>query len=133
MRAQRVRLAAAAACAVIGCAHELGCDLDGVTRSLGGPGLMDCGIASSSDTSAVDDCAVTQYEMRGTFRAIYENKNKTLQAVVHAAGDKWYALRATASGDGVERTECKGGSIVTEGTRAYVQCDKPGTFAPACH
>lgn len=132
MRADRVLLGAACALLLCSCSNDLGCDLDGVTRDLGGSGLMDCGIARS-DVSAVDACAVESFEMRATFRAVYEKKDGSLQGVVHAAGDKYYAIRASSDGGDVERAECKGASIVSQNGRTFVQCDKPGTYSKACH
>jgi hypothetical protein len=135
MRARRVLVVAGLLCPLLGCADQLGCDLDGVSRGLGGAGLIDCGIASkdTSDTSTVDRCAVTSFQTRATFRAIYEQKDKSLEGIVHAAGDKYYALRASPSGDAVERAQCKSASITTDGSRTFVACEKPGAYAKACN
>ena len=122
---------ASAAIVLSACANSLGCDLDGISRDLGGAGLMDCGIASD-DTSNVDACAVTAFRMRSTFRAIYEQPDGSLQAIVHAAGDSYYLLRASKSGDSVERADCQSASLASEGTRQFVQCEKPSAFREAC-
>jgi hypothetical protein len=132
LRADRVLLGAACALLLCSCSNDLGCDLDGVTRDLGGTGLMDCGIARS-DVSAVDACAVQSFRARATFRAVYEKKDGSLQGVIHAAGDKYYAIRTSTDGGDVESAECKGASIVTEDSRTFVECDKPGAFSKACH
>lgn len=116
-----------------GCANDLGCDLDGVSRDVGGPGLMDCGIAHPDDTDVVDRCAVTAFGRGETFRAIYEQSDDSVEAVVHGAGDHYYSLRSSSSGDHVERADCKGGSIVEDGSRRFVQCDRPSAFRKACN
>jgi hypothetical protein len=132
MRSDRVLLAAACALLLCSCADELGCDVDGVTRDLGGTGLMDCGIARS-DIDAVDKCAVGSFRRRDTFRALYEKKDGSLSGIVHAAGDEYYAVRASSDGDQVERAQCEGASIVSKDGRSFVQCDKPGPFTKACN
>jgi len=131
MPAYRVLLASASAAGMLGCANQHGCDIGGVSRDLGGTGLIDCGIAGS-DPSDVDACAVSAFMMRSTFRAIYEKKDGSLQGVIHAAGDTYYALRASAKGDAVQYAQCKSGSVVDQGTRTLVQCDKPGAYVAAC-
>jgi hypothetical protein len=131
MAGDRVLLAAACALCLCSCSTDLGCDLDGVTRDLGGTGLMDCGIARAQ-VSVVDDCAVKAFRARSTFRALYEKKDGSLQGVVHAAGDKYYAIRTATDGGDVESAECKGGSITTQNGRTFVQCDEPGMFTKAC-
>lgn len=117
---------------VAGCAGDLGCDLDGTTRKLGGSGLMDCGLAEKGNTTDVDRCAVTAEQSRTTFRAIYVRKDGSLEAVVHGAGDHYYLLRASSDGDEVKRADCEGASVVTDGTRQFVECDEPGEFRKAC-
>jgi hypothetical protein len=131
MRARALLGAAVLLAALSGCSHELGCDIDGVSRDLGGAGLMDCGIASS-DIDAMDKCAVANFRADKTFRALYEKKGGSLEGIVHAAGGKYYALRAAADGRDVERAQCKSASIVTMDGRTYVQCDKPAAFSKAC-
>ena len=115
-----------------GCAGDLGCDLDGTTRELGGAGLIDCGLAERGNTGVVDRCAVTAFMRRDTFRALYERKDGSLEAVLHAAGGRYYSLRASAAGDDVTRADCKGASVAAEGSRTFVQCDDPGEFRKAC-
>jgi hypothetical protein len=120
------------ALALGGCASELGCDLNDSTRDLGGAGLMDCGLAEYGDTDTVDTCAVREHGARGTFRAIYERKDGSLEAVVHAAGDRYYLFRADADGDHVKRAECESASVVTDGDREFVECDSHGEFRAVC-
>lgn len=132
MRADRVLFGAACALWLCSCTNHLGCDVDGVTRNLGGTGLMDCGIARSQ-VSAVDACAVQNFRARATFRALYEKKDGSLEGIIHAAGDKYFAIRTDVDGGDVESAECKSGSVVTDNGRTFVQCDKPGAFSAACH
>jgi hypothetical protein len=117
---------------VAGCANDLGCDLDGVSRDVGGTGLMDCGIAKPDKTDTVDRCAVTAFGRGQTFRAIYEQDDESVEAVVHGSGDHYYLLHSSAGGDHVERADCKSASIVDEGSRRFVQCEHPSAFRPAC-
>lgn len=128
-----VVVGATSLCAAIsGCASELGCDLHGVTRKLGGVGLMDCGLGEQDNTSVVDRCAVNAFTARLTFRALYERSDGSLEAIVHGAGGHYYALRAAADGDAVQQADCEGAEIVTDGSRKYVRCEGRGDFEPAC-
>lgn len=102
---------------------------------LGGPGVIDCGVASVDDTSEifdVDRCAVETYNARGTFRAIYEQEDGSLEAVVHAAGDTYHLLRVQVESTRIERADCGGAHVVQTDGRTYVQCDDPSRFAPVC-
>jgi hypothetical protein len=123
-------LAFAAVVVAQGCGSDDGaCDIESKSRKLGGTGLTDCGIASPGETSTVDRCAVTAFS---TFRALYELDNGDLEALVHAAGDTYHTLRQPPDETVVERVDCGGAEVVTEGTRRYVVCTDPGTPREIC-
>jgi hypothetical protein len=113
-----------------GCGSDDDCDIEAQSRSLGGAGLEDCGIARGGDSSVVDRCAVTAFEGNKTFRALYELDDGRLQALVHAAGGAYLLLRE--SDDGVERADCSGARSVRENGRNYIECQDPTEFAAAC-
>jgi hypothetical protein len=116
-----------------GCGDEEGgCDIESRSRKLGGTGLIDCGIAGPGDTSTVDDCAVSAFQSRSTFRALYELENGDLEAIVHAAGDSYHTLRQPPDETVVERIDCGDAEVVTRGTRRYVVCTDPGTPREIC-
>jgi len=115
-----------------GCGGENECEFEAITREVGGVGLMDCGIASRDDTSEVDDCAVSAYQANHTFRAIYEQADDGLEAIVHAAGDTYHLIRLSGDGRSITRADCEGGLFVQEDGRRYIACDEPGSFRAAC-
>ncbi len=142
MSATRLRRASAAALltlaviacasAAVSCAGEDECEFDAITRSVGGVGLMDCGLASLEDTSTVDDCAVSAYQANHTFRAIYEQEDGGLEALVHAAGDTYHLIRLSGEDESITRADCDGGIFTQEGGRRYIACDDPEPFRAAC-
>jgi hypothetical protein len=119
-----------------GCGGETECNIDSQSRALGGAGLIDCGIASADDPpdifARVDRCGVEAYQALGTFRALYENEDGTLEATVHAAGGTFHLLRAEADDAQVDRADCEGAHVVVEDGRTYVHCDQPGEFRRVC-
>jgi hypothetical protein len=125
---------AAIACVSSGsaCASEDECEFEAVTRAIGGVGLTDCGIASVNETDAVDDCAVSAYQADQTFRAIYEQDDDGLEAIIHAAGDSYHLVRLSGDGQSITRADCEGALFVQEDGRRYVACDEPGSFRAAC-
>jgi hypothetical protein len=120
----------ALAIATSGCGGDDDCDIEAQSRSLGGAGLEDCGIARNGDTSVVDRCAVTAFEGNKTFRALYELDDGRLQALVHAAGGAYLLLRE--SDDGVERADCSGARSVRDDGRNSIECEDPTEFAAVC-
>jgi hypothetical protein len=120
------------ASAASSCAGEDECEFDSVTRDVGGVGLIDCGIASIEDTSEVDECAVSAYQAGQTFRAIYEQEDDGLEAIVHAAGGTYHLVRLSGDDRRITRAECAGASFVQEAVRRTIACDEPGPFSAAC-
>lgn len=112
----------------VGCAEDE-CNIDEYTRDLGGIGVMDCGLAGD-DTSAVDECALTAYRGRKTFRALYENEDGDLEAIVHAAGGTYHLVRE--AGSMLEQADCKGGQEEVTDDRRRVGCDGQGAFETVC-
>ena len=105
------------------CGGDDDCDLEARSRALGGAGLMDCGFAAAGNTSTVDRCAVTAFQGRSTFRALYESEDGGVEALVHAAGDSYFLLRETDQG--IERIDCASARVATDGARSYVECVSP--------
>jgi hypothetical protein len=118
--------------AAASCGGEDECEFDAITRSVGGVGLMDCGIASIEDTSTVDDCAVSAYQANHTFRAIYEQDDGGLEALVHAAGGTYHLIRLSGEDDSITRADCDGATFTQESGRRYIVCDDPEPFRAAC-
>ena len=116
--------------ACVGCGGGDDCDIEAQSRTIGGAGLEDCGIAHGDQTTVVDRCAVTAFEGDKTFRALYELDDGKLQALVHAAGGAYLLLREADSG--VERADCTGAHSVRDSGRNYIECDNPTEFAPLC-
>lgn len=116
---------------IVSCAGGDECELDAVSRDVGGTGLIDCGIASPTDSSSVDRCALTAYRGNNTFRAIYEREDGGLEAFVHAAGGSYHLLRLAPDGN-IERADCDGAVVVQEGARSYVSCEEPSEFEVVC-
>lgn len=123
---------AAIASASAGCSGEDECEFEAITRDIGGVGLMDCRIAPLDDTSAVDSCAVSAYQAGHTFRAIYEQDDDGLEAIVHAAGDTYHLVRLSGDGKSITRADCEDASFVQEDGRRYIACVEPGPFRAAC-
>jgi hypothetical protein len=119
-----------------GCNGKTECNIDSQSRALGGAGLIDCGIASADDPSdifdRVDSCAVEAYQARGTFRALYENEDGTLEGTVHSAGGTFHLVRAPADDAHVDQADCDGAHVIVEDGRTYVHCDSPTAFARIC-
>jgi hypothetical protein len=115
-----------------GCGGDDECEFDAVTRDIGGVGLTDCGIADRDDPSEVDECAVSAYRGNQTFRAIYEQDDDGLEAIVHAAGDSYHLVRLSGEDGTITRADCAGGQFVSEDGREYIACDEPGPFSVAC-
>lgn len=140
MRIATRALAGAAAWAIVawlpstgsGCGGDDDCEFDNVLRDIGGVGLMDCGIASEDDTSDVDDCAVDAYRANQTFRALYEQDDGGLRAIVHAAGDSYHVVTLSGEDGSIARAECEGGVLVQENGRSYVDCADPEPFRDVC-
>jgi hypothetical protein len=113
------------------CGGSEDCEFDTVLRDVGGVGLIDCSIAEVDDTDEVDACAVSAYQARMTFRAIYEQEDGGLRAIVHAAGGTYHVV--TLSEDGrIARAECDGALVVQESGRRYIECNDPGEFRDVC-
>jgi hypothetical protein len=113
------------------CGGSDDCEFDSVLRDTGGVGLTDCKIARVDDTEEVDACAVSAYRARQTFRAIYEQEDGGLRAIVHAAGDSYHVVTLADDGS-IARAECGGGVLVQENGRSYIDCDEPGEFRDVC-
>jgi hypothetical protein len=120
------------AIAASSCAGEDECEFDAVTRDTGGVGLIDCGIAPFEDPSEVDECAVDAYQAGQTFRAIYEQEDRGLEAIVHAAGGTYHLVRLSGDGQRITRADCAGATFIQEDGRRTVACDRPGPFSAAC-
>jgi hypothetical protein len=120
----------------LGCGGQTECNIDSQSRALGGAGLIDCGIASADDPpdifDRVDSCAVEAYQARGTFRALYQNQDGTLEGTVHSAGGTFHLVRSQADDAQVDRADCEGAHVVVEDGRTYVHCDSPGEFERIC-
>jgi hypothetical protein len=115
------------------CGDETECNMDSASRMLGGPGVIDCGKASADDDPAiVDRCTVETYNARGTFRAIYEQEDGELSAIVHAAGDTYHLLRMLPDVARIDQADCEGAHVVQSDGRTYVQCDEPTRFRTLC-
>jgi hypothetical protein len=128
-----VALGAIAFISLIGasCGEDDDCDVEAQSRTLGGAGLQDCGIAHGDDQGVVDRCVVAAHQKNETYRALEELDDGRLQAFVHAAGGGYFLLR-DAEGGGVERADCEGARVVREGGRSYVACDRPSAFESLC-
>jgi hypothetical protein len=113
------------------CGGSDDCEFDSVLRDVGGVGLTDCGIAAVDDTGEVDACAVNAYRADQTFRAIYEQDDGGLRAVVHAAGGSYHVVTLAEDGS-IARAQCEGGVLVQESGRRYIECDEPGEFRNVC-
>jgi hypothetical protein len=127
----RLWLLALALPTLAACGGDDECEFNSVTRDVGGSGLVDCGIAHVDDTGSVDRCAVTAFTSNNTFRALYEQEDGDLLALVHAAGDTYHLLRLSEDGR-IEQADCSGGSVQQEGTRSFVRCDDPSNFELVC-
>ena len=123
-------LLALGALLVAGCKSEADCDIEAQSRKLGGAGLNDCGLAHGGETSVVDRCALQADQSGETYRALYEQPDGGIEALVHAAGGDYLLLRETKSG--VERAECNGAVVVQEPGRSFVQCKSPSDYEAVC-
>lgn len=133
VNAWRSTLVVACSWALVGCNDGTECNINSASRMLGGPGVIDCKVASAGESSQyVDTCAVETYNARGTFRALYERDDGTLDAIVHAAGDTYHILRMRAEANSVEQADCEGAHVVSVDGRTYVQCDDPTPFRVLC-
>jgi hypothetical protein len=119
-------------CGALGCGGQSECNIDAASRALGGAGIIDCRIAFIDEAAAVDQCAVETYQANGTFRALYELEDGTIEAIVHAAGGRFHMLVATADNTQVEQADCEGAHVRYAQGRTYVQCDDPAPFQRVC-
>jgi hypothetical protein len=113
------------------CGGDQECEIDAVSRDLGGAGLLDCGIAPEDDTRTVDACAVMAHRSRQTFRALYERGEGRIEGIVHAVGDTYHLLRVTGDG-AIARADCSGARVAQDGTRSHVVCDGDPAFEAVC-
>jgi hypothetical protein len=127
-----LRLALPACLLLVACGDEDSCDLDAYTRDQGGFGLMDCGIASAGETSAVDACAEMAQRQGVTFRAIYETDDGGLEALVYTSDDEYIQVRTPADGSTLEQERCGSGVLTQETGRTYVSCLDPGEPEVVC-
>ena len=102
-------IASVATCATgsAGCGEEE-CELDSVTRKLGGAGLIDCGLAIG-DPSNVDRCAVSANRAGSTFRALYEREDGGVDVIMRVAGGGYVALQLVAEDGRIEARQLCGG------------------------
>lgn len=140
MNPTRLHLASAFACAAIGATCAFGnagcgddaCELDAVTRNLGGAGLIDCGLATMDDPGVVDRCAVTAHGDGSTFRALYERGDGGVDVIMRIAGGDYVALQLVGDDGRIERANCDEGRIAVRGARRYVECVDRGEFSIVC-
>ena len=139
MNPTRLHLAAAFACVATvatcatgsaGCGEDE-CELDAVTRRLGGAGLIDCGLATD-DPSAVDNCAVRENAAGSTFRALYEREDGGVDVIMRVAGGDYVALQRVPEDGRIERASCDGGRIANSSGRRFVECIDRGEFSLVC-
>lgn len=114
-----------------GCGGGDDCEFDSVLREVGGVGLMDCGIADVGETREVDSCAVRAHQADHTFRAIYEQDDGGLRAIVHAAGDTYHEVTLSPDGS-IVRAQCAAAVLVQESGRSYIDCDDPEEPRTVC-
>jgi hypothetical protein len=115
-----------------GCGGGDDCDFEAETRAAGGAGVMDCGLAREDDTEIVDRCAVSARAGDRTFRALYEQPDGSLQALIHAAGGGYLVLRTPAQGGLIERADCESSAVVQRDGRSLVECTGMGPFEAIC-
>jgi hypothetical protein len=137
---QRIRQhnAAAFACAVLsalavtaaGCGEDE-CELDAVSRRLGGTGLIDCGLAVG-DPEDVDRCAVVAHGGGSTFRALYQREDGGVDAIMRVAGGAYVVLRFDAESGRIERADCEDGRITVGDGRTFVDCVDQSDYALVC-
>ena len=141
MNPTRLHLAAGFACVAIvatcaagsaGCGEDE-CELDAVTRRLGGACLIDCGLATG-DPSEVDSCAVRENGAGSTFRALYEREDGGVDVIMRVAGGDYIALQLLPEDGRIERASCARGRVVTDmvSGRRFVECVDRGEFALVC-
>jgi hypothetical protein len=138
MNPTRLHLAADFAYAVVclfaltglGCGEDE-CELNAVTRELGGAGLVDCGLATG-DSSDVDRCAITAHRNGSTFRALYEREDGGVDVIMRIAGGDYVALRLVPEERRIEQATCDGGRVTVSGGRSYVECEGRGEFGLVC-
>ena len=105
------------------------CDISVVSRDLGGPGLMDCGVAAAVGASA-NQCAVDALRQDHTFRVFTEAADGELEGIVHAAGGEFFAQRTR--GARVEQAACGGAEVVGASGAQRVECTGAGDYEVVC-
>ena len=103
------------------------CDIDAETRELAGPGVTDCSVPGA-DASVIDSCVLRENASGHPFRALYEQDDGSLEALVLDGGGTYYLVRTPADGSRVERARCKGANV----SSSRVECDAPGDFHSIC-
>ena len=139
MNPTRLHLAAAFTCVAIVATCAIGsagcdedeCELDAVTRRLGGAGLIDCGLATDNP-SDVDRCAVSANRAGSTFRALYEREDGGVDVIMRIAGGDYIALQLVPDDGRIERASCASGRIATSSGRSFVECVDRGDFTLVC-
>ncbi len=114
----------------LGCGDDE-CELNAVTRKLGGVGLIDCGFATG-DSNDVDRCAITAHRGGSTFRALYEREDGGVDVIMRIAGGAYVALRLVPEDRSIEQASCDGGRVTVSGSRSYVECEGRGEFSLVC-
>jgi len=130
----RCLLASASAVAfpAIGCGDDEECDLGSLTRDLGGIGLNDCRIADEDNLAQVDRCAVMAWSEGKPFRALYEQPDGGLDALVCEADERCQWLSQPRVRGPIERSDCASSHVAEEAGRTYVACDEPGVARVVC-
>jgi hypothetical protein len=127
-------VATATACALgaVGCGDDEECELGALSRDLGGIGLNDCRIADEDSLAQVDRCAVMAYREGKPFRALYEQPDGGLDALVCEAGERCQLLSQSRIHGPIERFDCANSHVAEEAGRTYVACDEPGEARVVC-